>query len=254
MPRIFNRRDFTPFLNTFYTHRGLHDEKVPENSMKAFELAIENNYGIELDVHLTKDEIPVVFHDHSLKRMCGIDKEIKDLSYDELSVLRLKNSDEKIPRLIDVLNLVNGKVPLIVEIKARSSDDFNLISEKTAEVLDGFKGSYCIESFNPLVLLWFKRHRPHIIRGQISTNFTKSKMKGDTFTNLLLTYLCLNFQTKPDFIAYNHRYKNNLSFILCRDLYKTMSIAYTIKTENDFLNSKEDFQLFIFENIRPEKL
>ena len=254
MPRIFNRRDFKPFLDSYYAHRGLHDEEVPENSMKAFELAIENNYGIELDVHLTKDEIPVVFHDHDLKRMCNADKNINEFTYEELQVFRLKNSNEKIPKLVDVLNLVDNKVPLIVELKAGAKDNFNLISQRTAEILDEYKGIYCIESFNPLVLLWFKRARPSVIRGQLSTDFAKNKIEGDSLTNLFLTYLCLNFQTKPDFIAYNHKYKNNLSFILCKNLYKTITIAYTIKTENEFLNSKDDFHLFIFENISPEKL
>ena len=254
MPRIFNRKSFDPFLNNYYAHRGLHDEITPENSMKSFELAIRNNYGIELDVRLTKDQVPVVFHDHNLNRMSGIDKNISDLSYDELQAYRLKSSQERIPKLIDVLNLVDDKVPLIVELKSGSNDDFNLICDKTAEILDDYKGRYCIESFNPFVLFWFKRFRPNIIRGQLSTNFPKEKIKGNPIANLILTYLCFNFQTKPDFIAYGHKHKNNLSFLLCRNLYKTMTIAYTIKTEDEYINSKDDFDLFIFENIKPENL
>src|SRR5699024_367154 len=127
MPRIFNRRDFKPFLGRYYAHRGLHDKNVPENSMKAFKLAFKRDYGIELDIHLTKDEIPVVFHDHDLKRMCNIDKKIKELTYEELQVFRLKNSNEKIPKLVHVLDSVNGKVPLIVELKANMDDDFALL-------------------------------------------------------------------------------------------------------------------------------
>lgn len=253
MPRIFNRRNFEPFLNTFYAHRGLHCIDVPENSMKAFGLAVEQNFGIELDVHLTKDEIPVVFHDHDLNRMCKIDKNINDLTYEELQVFRLLNSNEKIPKLADVLNMVNSKVPIIVEFKARAKDDFNLLCEKTVEVLDEYKGMYCIESFNPFVLFWFKRFRPAVIRGQLSTVFNKGKGEEYSLTNLLLTYLCFNFQTKPDFIAYNHKYKNNLSFRLCRNLYKTMTIAYTIKTEEELKKSKDDFHLFIFENFYPKE-
>lgn len=253
MPRILNKRDFEPFLNTYYAHRGFHDEVIPENSMKSFEMAVKYDYGIELDVHLTKDEIPIVFHDHDLKRMCKIDKEIKDLTYEELQVLRLKNSNETIPKLVDVLNLLNGKVPLIVELKARAKDDFNLLCEKTAEILDEYQGTYCIESFNPFVLFWFKRFRPAVIRGQLSTDFIKNKGEGDSFINFFLAYLCFNFQTKPDFIAYNHKFKNNLSYKLCRDLYKTMTFAYTIKTENELENSRDDFHLFIFENFHPRK-
>lgn len=253
MPRIFNRRNFKPFLNTYYAHRGFHDDEVPENSMKAFALAVKYNYGIELDVHLTKDEIPVVFHDHNLMRMCKVDKNINDLTYEELQVLRLKNSNETIPKLVDVLHFVNGKVPLIVELKARAKDPSNSLCEKTTEVLDEYKGVYCIESFNPFVLFWFKRFRPLVIRGQLSTDFTKGKVKGDALINLLLTYLCFNFQTKPDFIGYNHKYKNNLSYRLCKNLYKTMTFAYTIKTEEELEKSKDDFHLFIFENFHPRE-
>lgn len=251
MPRIFNRRDFKPFLNTYYAHRGLHNDEAPENSMKAFKLAVKHNYGIELDVHITKDEIPIVFHDHDLKRMCKVDKNINDLTYEELQVFRLKNTNEKIPKLADVLNLVNGQVPLIVELKARGKDDFNLLCEKTTEVLDEYKGTYCIESFNPFVLLWFKRFKPSIIRGQLSTNHIKGKTAGDSITNLLLTYLCLNFQTKPDFIGYNHKYKDNLSFKICKNLYKTITAGYTIKSQYELEESKDDFHLIIFENFHP---
>lgn len=251
MPKIFNRPDFKPFLNTYYAHRGLHSEEAPENSIKAFQLAVDNNYGIELDVQLTRDEIPVVFHDYSLKRMCKIDKNIEDLTYEELQVLRLKDSHEKIPRLVDVLNLVNDKVPLIIELKARAETDFRLLSEKTCEVLDEYKGTYCIESFNPYVLLWFKRFRPSVIRGQLSTDYVKNNFKGDSTTNLLLTYLCLNFQTKPDFIAYNHKFKQNISYKVCRYLYRTMTVAYTIKSQDELNKSKDDFHLFIFENFHP---
>lgn len=253
MPKIFNRPNFQPFLNRYYAHRGLHNGEVPENSIKAFQLAIENDYGIELDVHLTKDEIPIVFHDFDLNRMCNVDGNLSDFTYEELKLLKLKNSDEIIPRLVDVLDLVDGKVPLIIELKVRASDNFNLLCLKTSELLDGYKGIYCIESFNPFVVFWFKKFRPQVIRGQLSTNYVLNKLEGGLFTNLLLTYLCFNFKTKPDFIAYNHKYNNNLSFKICRDLYKTMTIAYTVKTEDELEKSKDDFNLFIFENFHPRK-
>lgn len=257
MPKIFNKANFSDFRNRYYAHRGLHNNKEsnPENSMTAFKLAVENDYGIELDVQLTKDKIPVVFHDDNLKRVCGLNKKVKDCTFDELQKLTLFDSKEKIPHFQEVLDLVHGKVPLIVELK---SNDFDTtVCNIVDRHLSKYEGIYCIESFNPIMVLWYRSNRPNIIRGQLSTNFLgkgkkKNKTIGIKIVNFILQNLLLNFITKPDFIAFEHRYADMLSFKLCRDLYNTETIAYTIKSQEELLKAKNKFNLFIFDNFIPE--
>ena len=118
-PGIADRPDIASLMGHYYAHRGLHDNETdaPENSMNAFKKAIDAGYGIELDVQLTKDRIPVVFHDETLKRVCGVDGRVRDYTYEELQQFRLCRSDERIPLFSDFLKLVDGKVPLIIEIK-----------------------------------------------------------------------------------------------------------------------------------------
>jgi glycerophosphoryl diester phosphodiesterase len=254
MPRMINRKDFSHFENRDYAHRGLHKEGniAPENSILAFELAVKEGYGIELDVQLSMDDIPIVFHDFSLYRMCGLDKEVNELTFAELKNLRLSNSGESIPSLKEVLNLVKGQVPLIIEFKTQ--DNSTRLCEITSPILDNYKGIYCIESFNPYVLMWYKKNRPSIVRGQLSTKFLR---KGFNENNKVLDFalqnLLFNFIVKPDFIAFNHRHKYMLSFKINHYLYKIPTIAYTIQSIEELEENKNNFDLFIFENFIPIK-
>lgn len=249
MPKMFNRPNFDPFKGYYYAHRGLHlgENVAPENSMVAFNLAVEKNYGIEFDVQLSKDGIPVVFHDSSLKRVCGVDKFVDELTFEELRELRIFNSQEKIPRFTKVLDLVNGKVPLIIELKT-SSNNIS-VCPIVAGILDNYKGIYCVESFNPLVVFWYKKNRPHIIRGQLSTNHVKGKTHKAV--GFLLQNLLFNFLTKPDFIAFDHRYDSMISFRICKALYKPPTVAYTIKSIEELNEKTNKFDLIIFDNFIP---
>lgn len=120
MPKVLNKPNLSGFMGRYYAHRGLHQDKniSPENSLAAFQLAVDNNYGIELDVNLTMDHVPIVFHDGDLKRVCGLDKKVNEMTFEELKSLRLYNSNERIPHLQEVLDLVDNQVPLIIELKA----------------------------------------------------------------------------------------------------------------------------------------
>lgn len=252
MPKVINKVDFTPFKGRHYAHRGFHGDKniSPENSMAAFKLAVDNDYGIEFDIQLSKDNIPVVFHDEGLKRVCGIDKNVNDYNYQELKEISLFGSQERIPHLKDVLNLVDGKVPLIVELKGETSD--TSIAGYVAPYLDDYKGVYCIESFNPFILLWFKKNKPNIVRGQLTTQF---KDKGKAFKikvrDFILENLMLNFLTKPDFIAYNHLDPDSLAFSICKNLYRSFTVAYTIQSNEDLKSNLNRFDLFIFDKFTP---
>lgn len=250
MPRMVNRPDKGIFKKKYFAHRGLHDQEsgVPENSMAAFRRAVEAGYGMELDVQVTKDGVPVVFHDFLLERMCGIGGRLEEYTYEELRQFKLGSSEERIPRLADVLSMVNGQVPLIVEIKGEKADvAFCGIIDR---MLRAYKGEYCIESFNPMVLWWYRRHHRDVIRGQLASNF---RLDGG-YRNALyffMTHLLLNFITKPDFIAYNHRFMEEPGRRICRRLYRNPSVAWTIKSRQELEKMRDEFDVFIFEGFVP---
>ncbi len=253
MPKVTRRHDLTPWKGRYYAHRGLHQDKneIPENSMTAFRLAVSHRYGIEMDVQLSKDNIPVVFHDFNLKRVCGLNKKVRDLTFAELQELTLFKSSEYIPSFQSVLKMVDGRVPLIIEFKVELHD--TSVCDITAPMLDQYKGLYCIESFNPLVLLWYRKKRPNIMRGQLSSNLIKDKEVGSATLYFILQNLMLNFITKPDFISYNYIYRNMLSFIICHRLYKLPAFAWTIKSQKSLNENKRSFDFFIFDHFIPQE-
>lgn len=252
MPRMFRRPDKTSFMGVLYAHRGLHDNAsdAPENSMAAFRKAIDAGFGIELDVQLSKDKVPVVFHDFSLKRICGVEGKVADYTYEELQQFSLCKSDEKIPRFEDFLKLVDGRVPLIVEYKIPGTR--TEVCSVADKLLQEYKGTYCIESFNPLGVLWYKQNRKEVMRGQLSENFLKSGEKEyPVMLYFILHHLLFNFLTKPDFIAYDHHDYKDLSRRLCRYLYGSLAVAWTIRSKEELQARKGDFDLFIFDSFVP---
>ena len=165
LPETGRKARMQAFERQYIAHRGFHDNRseCPENSLPAFERAIQMGYGIELDVQLTKDGVPVVFHDWDLKRAAGVDRKIRDCTFEELQSYRLFGSSQTIPAFETVLELADGRTPLIIELKAEIVH--RELCEKCAVLLDRYPGEYCIESFSPLALGWFKRHRPNVLRG-----------------------------------------------------------------------------------------
>lgn len=252
MPRMRHRPSKSKLKGWHYAHRGLHDNETeaPENSMAAFKKAVDAGYGIELDVQLTKDRIPVVFHDETLKRVCGVEGNVRDYTYEQLQGFFLCNSREKIPKFESVLKMINGRIPLIVEIKIH--ENANVVCKEVDKILSEYHGVYCIESFHPFAVNWYKLHKPNIVRGQLSSNFVKEGRPRRT-DETLVHYLLTNFICKPDFIAYNHRNKNNISRLLCRHFYRALSVAWTIKSQEELDAAKKDFDLFIFEGFMPER-
>ena len=164
MPEVGRKDRLEAFEKQYIAHRGFHDNASfnPENTMPAFEKAVEKEYGIELDVQLTKDKIPVVVHDYDLKRVAGTARRIEDCTFEELKNYPLFRSGQTIPALQDVLRMVAGRVPLIIELKVERK--FRETCEAVAKLLDYYHGTYCIESFSPLALWWFKHHRPEVVR------------------------------------------------------------------------------------------
>lgn len=249
-PRVFGRPGREAFKRWLYAHRGLHDNRsdAPENSMAAFRKAKEAGYGIELDIRLSKDRIPVVFHDFNLKRVCGVEGKVSDYTYEELQQFRLFDSPERIPKFEDVLALVDGKVPLIVEFKLETRD--LSLCPIADELLSRYRGMYCMESFNPLGVWWYRCHRGHVMRGQLSDAFLQEgPYKGPLY--FIQQNLLTNFIGRPDFIAYRSKYPRTLSRRICCGIFGAVGAAWTIKSQEELERAQRDFDIFIFEGFMP---
>lgn len=236
-----------------YAHRGLHNstEGIPENSMAAFRRAAEQGYGTELDIHLTKDGRLAVIHDSSLLRTAGADVKAKDLTAEELSQYRLEGTQETIPFLEDVLPLFEGKAPVIVELKVEGNSA--ALAAAACKVLDTFNVDYCIESFHPLAIMWLKRHRPEICRGQLSQNFL---LRGEgtgmgKVADFIMTHSLTSFLTVPDFIAYNHLHRNILSLSIAKKVWQVQEVSWVIRTPDDMAHCESEGSLSIFEYFTP---
>ncbi len=234
-----------------YAHRGLHGNGVPENSIPAFQLAVEHGYGVELDLHLMKDGNLAVIHDSLLKRTTGQDGRVEDLTAEQLREYRLENADAHIPTFTDVLGLVDGKVPLIVELKS-VDNNYAAVSEKACDILSTYSGPYCIESFDPRCIIWLRKNRPDIIRGQLSENFLKEpKSKLPFLLRLVMTCLLGNFISRPDFIAYKYDDRKRLGVWFSRKFWGIQGVSWTLKSKEDYDTAVAEGWLPIFEGFRP---
>ncbi len=253
LPRVAGGQDMEPFAGWLYAHRGLHDNNTdaPENSLRAFEKAAEAGFGIELDVQMTKDGMPVVFHDFTLKRMCKEEGRVADYTFAELQKFALCGTNQQIPLFENVLKMVDGRVPLIVELKIEKAD--LSVCREADRLLRAYKGLYCIESFHPMAVAWYRRHRREIVRGQLSDAFLK---EGENvgFLFFLLQNLLFNWMGRPDFIAFNCKYPNMLSRKLCRAFRHGCAVAWTVKSAEQLREARKGFDIFIFDSFLPEKL
>ena len=254
------KKDLSPFRGRYYAHRGLFDNtsQAPENSLAAFKKAVDASYGIEFDVQLTGDGKAVICHDFDLKRMYrdsdgnAVHKQIDALTYEELQAFHILDSEERMPLFKEALELIDGKVPLIIELKVKSSTRDMRLCETVDEILKDYKGLYCIESFDPRVLYRYRKKRPDIIRGQLSMDYHRAdRRRFKSFIYVFMTYLLTDFLTRPDFIAYDHRHKRNLSRVLCHSLFRGTAVAYTIKSQKELDEDRDDFDIFIFDSFIP---
>lgn len=184
-------------LTTPTAHRGLHNSVIPENSLAAFKNAVEKSHPIETDVHMTTDGKLVCFHDDNLVRMTGYDGDIREQSREFLKTLRLKNTDEYIPDFSELLSLVGGKVPLLIEIKQQKRKG---IEKLVIEELKNYSGEYAVQSFDPTVIINFKRFAPDVLRGQLACGKPQGLGRLKEF---VLKHTPLNFISKPDFVNYD---------------------------------------------------
>lgn len=238
-----------------YAHRGLHDaaQGIPENSLAAFRRAVEHGYGAELDVHLSKDGRLVVMHDESLARLTGVERNICDCTEEELLACRLGGTDEPIPFLEEVLPLFAGKTPLVIEIKSFGGNHAAL-TEAVCDMLDAYPTlRFCIESFDPRVLIWLRKNRPEIVRGQLSCNFIKHRNRLSFGSAFALTALLTNFLTVPHFIAYAFNDRRRPGVWLCRHVWGVQEFGWTLRSLEKVDAAAEAGVLAIFEHCLPKE-
>jgi glycerophosphoryl diester phosphodiesterase len=252
LPSLRYKSEFSALKKYYYAHRGLHDNQseAPENSMPAFEKAVAAGYGIELDLQLSKDKQVVVFHDDDLVRACGKEGGISDYNYAELRELSLFGTNERIPLFSEVLRMVDGRVPMIVEYKIIDGGNDVSVCVHGDELLRDYKGLYCIESFHPFAVRWYKKHHRAIVRGQLGDKLTEQE-KFRSLRFFALQNLLFNFFCKPDFIAYNHQHGDKLSLRICHRIFVRLAVAWTITSAEELKKARRWFDIFIFEGFEP---
>lgn len=231
--------------NTPIAHRGLHDADAPENSLLAFQKAMEAGYAIELDVHLSYDGEVVVMHDENLQRMTGVDGEIAQLHLSEIQKHKLLKSDEGVPTLKEVFDLVDGRVPLLIEIK--NEGRVGGVESALSALLKTYKGEVAIQSFNPFVLQWFANNAPHIIRGQLSGSFSDVKLAWHK--KFLLKNLLLNGISKPHFIAYELDCLGN--YMVQKQRKDMPLLGWTVRSDEEMSTVLSRADNIIFELFLP---
>ncbi len=229
------------FKNRFIAHRGLHTNLIPENSLLSFQKALENNYAIEFDLTITKDEKVVVFHDENLFRLCGINKNIEEVEYSYLKELKLLKSEETIPLFENLLTLVEGKTALIIEIKKHNK--IGVLENTVIKLLENYKGKYCICSFDKNILTWFKNNNPHLKRGLI---FESNPKKFEKYNKILFLYKY--YKTKADFISLDYKLLDSSVYDFCKKNNLEL-ITWTIKNKEDYENIEKKVNGVIFEKF-----
>ena len=240
------------FKNRYIAHRGYfnNEGEAPENSLAAFKAAIDKGFPIELDVQLSKEGEIVVFHDFTLKRACSVDKKVKELTVSELKELKLFKSEEKIPTFKEVLDFIDGRVPLLIELKV-SNVSFEL-SKRTAKALENYKGVYSIQSFNPVAVLWWRLNKKEIARGQLSGELKKFDEHPGAITTFLITHLITNIFVLPDFVSFKFEDRHLLCYKLCKAIYRPFTFCWTIKKNENLKIGAKEFDGVIFDSCQPQ--
>ena len=251
LPARADKAKFAPFQGLMAAHRGLYekDQTVPENSLEAFRRAAENGYGVELDVQLSKDGAVVVFHDDTVDRMTDAKGRVDSFTLEELQAMPLKGTEHRMPLFTDVMAVLDGRSPTIVELK--STPNYKELCTKTLAILRTLKGPYCVESFDPRIVRWFYKNARDLVRGQLTESFSYwRKAKLPLWRCLMMHTLCINFLTHPQFIAFG-RGPRPLCMLLGRRL-GAKTVFWTERPDSDHETLAKRYDCRIFEHCRPE--
>lgn len=229
-----------------FAHRGLHDAAgvVPENSLPAFAAAADAGFGIELDVHRSADGELVVVHDRELVRLTGADLRVDLTPWPRLRGLRLEGTDQPMPRLGDVLDLIAGRVPVMVEVK-NLERRVGPLEAAVDDLLAGYDGPVCVASFNPATVAWFGANRPTLMRGQTAGPFRDIPLPG--WARFALSRMLGNARTRPHFLSYD------LAGLPDRvvDLWRRGRplLTWTVRSPEDLVKARAVADNFIFEHV-----
>jgi len=231
-----------------YAHRGLHDSEKPENTIPAFTAAIDNGYGIELDVHLSSDGELMVFHDKTLDRMTGKTGRIEDYTAAELTAIKVNGTAYAIPTLKEVLDTVNGAVPLLIETKNESTA--GPLEEKLSALMKTYGGLYAVQSFSPFSIGWFYKNDPQVLRGQLSATFEEGADDVSKIKRFFLRYLLTNFLGKPQFVSYE---VSGISSSVVRRMRRSGAhlLEWVVRSPETQKNTERYTDTIIFEDYRP---
>ncbi len=240
-----------PFKNRNFAHRGLHtaDKTVPENSLAAFRAAVSTGYGIELDIQLSSDGQVVVFHDGTLDRVCGVHGKVDEFTLEQLQQMKLCGTDQTIPLFTQVLTAVNGSVPLIVEIKSGKRNDE--LCEKAWAILLQYSGPFCVESFDPRVVAWWRSHAKQVLRGQLASGYRDLRRHNSPMIAFVVSRCLLNCLARPHFVAYSKK-RTSWCAALTTKLLGAMPVVWTARPEDDTAALQSANDAVIFEFYEPK--
>ena len=236
-----------------FAHRGLHDIDggIVENTLPAFAAARDHGYGMELDIRFSKDRQVVVFHDDDLLRLAGNTRKVRELTLEALKAIPLCGVDSaRIPTLKEVLETVNGRVPLLIELKSGIGN--GRLCRALMDIMRDYPGEFIVESFNPLIVAWFRLHAPQVVRGQLVGPFSSYRPTANGIAAFFMSGMLANFISRPDFIAYN---ANALRFFtphFQRFMFRTPMAAWTVRDPALAALIKKRGEMLIFEGAgRP---
>ncbi|MEM8696841.1 MAG: glycerophosphodiester phosphodiesterase family protein [Pseudomonadota bacterium] len=227
-----------------FAHRGLHGPDAVENSRAAFEAAIAAGHGVETDVQVSKDGVAMVFHDYELDRLTRKSGPVIDRKAAKLEKIRYKDSDETVPRLTEMLDLVDGRAPILIELKAKSRK-VKKLCRSVAGALAGYDGEAAVMSFNPEVGHWFARNAPEVVRGLVVTEHEEislaARLKGPMQRSLSV------FRSEPHFLAYDIR---DLPSAFADSLREkgVPVVTWTVRTAGERVCAAEGADQIIYEN------
>jgi glycerophosphoryl diester phosphodiesterase len=244
-------KDMTWIKTRLIAHRGLHtqDGSVPENTLAAFRAAIDRGFGIEMDVNALKDGTVVVFHDKNLNRLCGDPRRLVDVNWDDIRDLRILGTEERIHTLPEVLAFVNGRVPLLIELKPFGP--YEPLCESFMRDMSGYQGTWAMHSFHPSAVKWFRTNHPEVIRGQISEFFLDDP-DMNPFLKFAMKHLLFNHLTKPDFVNYGVK---NLPNRICDRVQRrgVVVIGYAARNQEEFDMMRSRYSNAVFEFFIPKE-